>query len=98
MEDAIKYEESDEVFENDNKDLLWKMLEKENEEHVESEEDYECEVSEHDADEDIINEIESEEKYSEDNLNGIEETIRMHDGWCCCCFAKVCRKWIFERN
>ena len=25
LEDAIEYEESDEVFENDNEDLLWKM-------------------------------------------------------------------------
>ena len=67
------------MFEHCDEDLLWNCFEEENEEEVESEEDCESEESEHDACEDIRKEIESEEKCSEDELKGVEETIRMHD-------------------
>ena len=50
LEDAIEHEESDEVFENDNEGLLWKMFEAENEEEVESEVDHESEEREFDVD------------------------------------------------
>ena len=74
------------------------MFEAENEEEVESEEDYESEESEWNTCEDIKKEVASEKECSRDELNGVEEIIRMHDGWFCCCFIKVCRKWTFERN
>ena len=62
LEDAIEHEKSDEVFENDDEDLLWKIFEAENEEEVENEEDHESEESEQDEDEDVRIEFQSEEK------------------------------------
>ena len=59
LEDAIGHEESDKVFENDNKCFLSKMFETENEEEVEIEEDYESEESECDRHEHIRKEVDS---------------------------------------
>ena len=52
----------------------------ENKEEVKIEEDSKIEESEHDTEEDIRKEVDSEEEHSEDELNDIEEMIRMCDG------------------
>ena len=62
---------------------LAKLYGSENEEEVEIEEESETKESECDTKAYIRKGVYSEEELSEDELNGTEEIIRMHDGWCC---------------